>query len=111
MARSKTETAAYSLISDYVCLYKQRYGIPPIVNKYKEKWAMTSLVEDFGADEVLKTIQYYFHLNKQGHPLNWLYNNYSSVHSSRLEAERDAILREQQRRKTQELRAEYLNGI
>lgn len=111
MAKSKAEVAAYALISDYTCLYKQRYGIPPLVNKYKEKWAMTSLVEDFGPEEVNKTLEYYFRLGKEGHPLNWFFNNYSSLHSSRLESEKDAKIREEQRRKTQELRAEYLNGI
>lgn len=111
MAKSKNETAAYALISDYVCLYKNRYGITPLVNKYKEKWAMLSLVEDFGSEEVNKTINYYFNINKEGHPLNWFYNNFSTVHSSRLAAERDKELRAQQRKKTQELRAEYLNGL
>lgn len=111
MAKSKAETAAYTLISDYICLYKQRYGIPPLINKYKEKWAMISLVEDFGQEEVNKTLQYYFRLTKDGHPLNWFFNNYSSLHSSRLDSEKDAKIREEQRRRTQELRAEYLNGI
>lgn len=111
MARSKLETAAYALLSDYSCLYKQRYGIPPPVNKYKEKWAMISLVEDFGSEEVSKSLDYYFRLNKEGHPLNWFYNNYSTVHTSRIESERDKLLREEQRRKTIELRAEYLDGV
>lgn len=111
MARTKNETAAYALISDYVCLYKNRYGVPPLVNKYKEKWAMISLVEDFGAEEVGETISHYFNLNKEGHPLNWFYNNFSNIYSARIAAKKDEALREQQRKKTQELRAEYLNGL
>jgi hypothetical protein len=111
VAKSKIETAAYALISDYTCLYKQRYGIPPIINKYKEKWAMISLVEDFGPESVSNTLEYYFKLNKDGHPLNWFYNNYSTIHSSRIESEKDEERRVKQREVTRKLREEYLNGI
>ena len=72
---------------------------------------MISLVEDFGPEEVSKTLEYYFRLNKDGHPLNWFYNNFSNINSARIQAEKDSDIREKQRKKTLELRAEYLNGI
>jgi hypothetical protein len=50
-------------------------------------------------------------LTKDMHPLSWFVNNFSSLHISRIGAEKDAMLRSEQRRKTQELRAEYLNGV
>jgi len=111
VARSKQETSAYKLISEYTRLYKEKYSTAPMINKYREKWGMLSLVEDFDEDPVSKTLQYYFTLNKEGHSLPWFYNNFVSVHSSRLASEKDAIVRAAQRRKTAELRAEYLNGI
>lgn len=111
MARSKIETAAYALVSDYTCLYKAKYGVPPLINKYKEKWAMISLIEDFGTEEVLETLNYYFKLSKEGHPLAYFYNNFASIHNGRLSSERDAKIREEQRRVTQQLRAEYINGL
>lgn len=111
MARSKYEKTAFALLSDYVCLYKNRYGVPPLVNKYKEKWAMISLVEDFGAEDVANSLEYYFKTIKEGHPLNYFYNNFSSIHSSRISAERDNRIRAEQRKMTEKLRAEYFNGI
>jgi hypothetical protein len=45
------------------------------------------------------------------HPLGWFVNNFSTLHISRMNSEKDAMLRADQRKKTQELRAEYLNGV
>lgn len=111
MAASKTDKDAFSLLSEYIRLYKSRYASAPILNKYKEKWGMASLVEDFGREEVEKTLNYYFKINREGHSLPWFYNNFSTVHISRLSAEKDDKIRSAARQKTQELRAEYLNGV
>lgn len=111
MARSKYEKSAFALISDYICLYKNRYSVAPLVNKYKEKWAMISLIEDFGVEDVSETLEYYFKTTKDRHPLSYFYNNFSSIHSSRLSTEKDNRIRTEQRKMTQKLRAEYLNGI
>jgi|APGre2960657373_1045057.scaffolds.fasta_scaffold165380_1 hypothetical protein len=111
MARSNSDKEAYSLISEYTRLYREKYGISPTINKYKEKWAFLSLIEDFGYENIEQTLSYYFKLTKDMHPLSWFVNNFSSLHISRIGAEKDAMLRSEQRRKTQELRAEYLNGV
>lgn len=111
MAASKTNTDSYALLSQYIGMYRDKYGSSPVVNKYKEKWAMQSLIDDFGIDETSQTLTYYFKLTKEGHPLSWFFNNFSTIHTSRLNSERDAKIRAAAREKTQQLRAEYLNGI
>ena len=111
MAASKVDKEAFALISQYISLYRARYSSAPIINKYKEKWGMASLVEDFGKEEVSDTLTYYFKINREGHSLPWFYNNFSTIHISRLSAEKDDKIRAAAWQKTQELRAEYLNGI
>lgn len=112
MAASRTtDIESYALLSEYLKLYEFKYKKRPILNKYKEKWGMSSLIEDFGRDEVSKTLHYYFKINCDGHPLSRFYNNFSNLHSSRLNAERDDKIRAAARAKTQQLRAEYLNDI
>ena len=111
MATSKKDKDAYALLSEYIRLYKNRYHSDPVVNKYKEKWGMSSLVEDFGVDAVSDTLNYYFKINREGHSLPWFYNNFSTVHMSRLAAEKDDKIRAAAREKTRQLRAEYLNGV
>lgn len=111
MAASKADKDAYALISYYSKLYKDKYGRSITVNKYKEKWGMASLIEDFGREDVSFGLEYYFRLNREGHPLQWFYSNFSTVHNNRLAAEKDAMIREESRARTKELRAEYLNGL
>lgn len=111
MTKPSKDKDSYSLLSSYISLYRNKYGNSPIVNKYKEKWAMSSLIEDFGISGVQDTLDYYFKLNKEGHSLSWFFNNFSNIHSSRLSAERDAMIRKEQRVRTMEIRAEFINGV
>jgi len=111
VAASKLDKDSYSLLSEYSRLYQERYGSKPVVNKYKEKWAMNSLIEDFGKEEVLETLVYYFKLSKDRHPINWFYNNFSTIYNSRISIEKDDKIRSEARKKTQQLRAEYLNVV
>lgn len=111
MAVNKSDKDSYSLLSEYSKLYHAKYGQPPILNKYKEKWGMSSLVEDFGKEDVSRTLNYYFKINREGHSLPWFYNNFSNIHLSRLSAEKDDKIRAAVREKTRQLRAEYLNGL
>ena len=41
---------AYSLVSLFCVLYKEKYKKAPIVNKYREKWAMKDVVDSVGFD-------------------------------------------------------------
>jgi hypothetical protein len=111
VAANKSDKDAYSLLSEYSRLYQTRYSQSPVINKYKEKWGMSSLVEDFGKEGVSKTLLYYFKTNREGHSLSWFYNNFSNIHSSRLSSEKDAIIRREQRIKTMQIRAEFMNGV
>ena len=111
MATNKNDKPSYALISEYIALYRNKYGVTPMVNKYKEKWGMLSLIEDFGVEDVGHTLEYYFRLSKDMHPLPWFYNNFSSIHTSRLASEKDDNIRLETRKKMQQLRAEYLDGV
>lgn len=105
------DASIFAAIQHYIKLYEDRYNIRPIVNKHKEKWAMKSLIEDFGAEEVRKTLDYYFICSKDHHPLNWFYNNYETLNQSMNSFERDKKLREERRLETMKIRQEYINGI
>lgn len=100
------------MLSKYSSLYEGKYNKRPVVNKYKEKWAMKSLIEDFGEDEVYDTLYYYINKSsKEGHPLTWFYNNFDSLYNARKSAEKDFTERLERRNKMQQIRQEYINGI
>ena len=103
-------TAAYALLSYYAKLYKDRYGVSPTINKYKEKWAASSILEDYGKETSHKVLEYYFKMQKEGHPLNWFYNNFDVLLDRINESEKDQQLRKERRAQTALLRQEWLNG-
>ena len=102
--------AAFALLTYYAKKYEIRYGIKPTINKYKEKWAAASILNDYGKETAHKVIDYYFKLNKEGHPLNWLYNNFDNLYDAVKENEKDLELRKKRREETAKLRKEWLNG-
>lgn len=109
MTPDKAKTS-YIVLSEYSTLYEKKYKVKPNLNKYKEKWAIASLIEDYGSDTVFKMLEYYFVLSKEGHPLVWFYNNFDQLVKANKENEQDAKNRAERRAETARLRQEYLNG-
>lgn len=69
----------YVLLTDYINLYKERYGKAPRINKFREKWAMQDVIDSVGYDHAKELLTYYFKTNKLGHPLNFFYNNFDRM--------------------------------
>ena len=103
-------SAAFALLSHYSKLYYAKYGRQPNINKYKEKWAAFSIIEDYSKDTVYKVLEHYFKLNKEGHPLNWFFNNFDVLLNTIESEEKDLELRKKRREETARLRQEWLNG-
>lgn len=101
---------AFALLNHYSKLYKDRYGKAPQINKYKEKWAASSILEDYGQDQAFKVMDYYFTLSKEGHPLNYMFNNFDNIQSTMQSNIKDEEIRRQRRKETARLRQEWLDG-
>ena len=108
---AKSFTKAFELIATYQSLYQQKYNRPIQVNKYKEKWAASDLIEDFGFETVTNTLVYYFKTSKDNHPITWFYNNFDTLNDNRIAQEKDDILRAERRKQTQQIVMEYRNGV
>lgn len=102
--------AAYAFLSYYAKLYKELYGIAPTINKYKEKWAASSILDDYGKETAYKVLEYYFKMKKENHPLTWLYNNFDILLDRINDQNKDEELRKERRKQTALLRQEWLNG-
>jgi len=101
---------AFALLTYYSKKFQERYGKQPNINKYKEKWAASSMLEDCGFDEAKAIIDYYFTLSKEGHPLPWLFNNFDKLKDTIESNEEDNRLRAERRKQMAKLREEWLNG-
>lgn len=111
MTKADLDKISYSLLSKYSSLYKKKYGKSPNLNKYKEKWGMKSLIEDYGEDCVADILYYYFEKSsKDSHPLPWFFNNFDNLLDAKKSLSRDEILRSQRRAEMEKIRQEYLNG-
>lgn len=101
---------AFGMLGYFSNKWKTKYGKVLTINKYKEKWAMASLIEDFGEDQVEKAIDYYFTLTKDGHPLVWFYNNCDTLLKTLTEQARDDKLRAERREQMKKLKEEFYNA-
>ena len=80
---------AYGLVSLYIALYKNKYKKVPLVNKYRDKWAMQDVIDTVGYERARILMDYYFKCSKPGHPLNWFLYNFDKLDDTLLKSEQD----------------------
>lgn len=88
MADRKAQTANV-LLSLYLKLYKKKYGRAPVINRYKEKWAMMDVIESVGEVRAEELLTYYFKTGKTGHPLQWFFYNFENLDKTMKELAED----------------------
>ena len=90
----------------YQNLYKDKYGKPATLNKFREKWAMQDVIDSVGFDKANDLLHYYFTLEKSGHPLQFFYYNFDKMEQARIELQKDIetrrLLRESTKRMVEE---------
>jgi hypothetical protein len=79
----------YILMTLYQNLYKDRYNKPATINKFREKWAMQDVIDSVGLDKAIDLMNYYFSLDKFGHPLQFFYYNFDKMEQARIELQKD----------------------
>jgi len=79
----------YILMTLYQNLYKDRYNKPATINKFREKWAMQDVIDSVGFDKAIDLMNYYFSLDKFGHPLQFFYYNFYKIEQARTELQKD----------------------
>ena len=88
-----TNKEPYILLTIYMALYEQKYGKKPRINKYKEKWAMQDVLDSIGFDKAKDVLNYYFRTGKNGHPLNFFYNNFDRLEDMMMQINKDVANR------------------
>lgn len=88
-----TNKEPYILLTIYTALYEQKYGKKPRINKYKEKWAMQDVLDSIGFEDAKNVLNYYFRTGKNGHPLNFFYNNFDRLEDMMIQINKDVANR------------------
>lgn len=90
---------AHALLSHYIKLYTGKYNRAPVINRFKEKWAMIDVIDSVGGARAKELLEYYFRTTNPGHPLQWFFYNFDRLHENEQKEAED-------RRKRDKLRAE-----
>ena len=83
------EKEPYILISLYQSLYKDKYGKPPTMNNFREKWAMQDVIDSVGFDRAKELLVYYFKISKSGHPMQFFFFNFDKMDVMEKEIKKD----------------------
>lgn len=73
----------------YQNLFELKYNKRPQLNKFREKWAMQDVIDSVGFDKAKSLLEYYFTLEKSGHPLQFFYYNFDKMDQARIELQKD----------------------
>jgi hypothetical protein len=90
----------YILMTLYQNLYKEKYGKPITINRFREKWAMQDVIDSVGFDKAYDLLNYYFALGKVGHPIQYFFLNFDKIEKAKNELEADAEHRRKLRQAT-----------
>jgi hypothetical protein len=93
----------HALISFFCACYKTRYNKNPVLNRYRQKWAMVDVIDDIGYDRARKLIEYYFKLDKPNHSIDWFAFNFEKLDLALRQQEEDKTRRELIRAKTKSM--------
>lgn len=102
----KQDNRTYALLDLYALLFTDKYKRKPALNKYRDKWGFLDMIDSVGYERSVDITKYYFSLDRSGHPLNWLFNNFDKLDAelSARDADRQrrARLREQTAKRMEE---------
>jgi hypothetical protein len=93
----------YIMLTLYQNLYKQKYNTAPKINKFREKWAMQDVIDSVGLERAIEIIEYYFSLQKSGHPLNFFFYNFDKMEAAIIAIKKDKEARKALLEKTKTL--------
>lgn len=100
---NNTKSEPYRLVGEFARLYNEKYKKKIRINRYKYKWAMFDMIEDYGAPRVYEVMQYYFALNNNGHSIDFFVYNFDRLEKSMVELQKDREHRQRLREATKKM--------
>lgn len=103
LIESNTKSEPYRLVGEFARLYKEKHGRPIRINRYKYKWAMFDMIEDYGAARVYEVMRYYFDLSNGKHTIDFFVYNFDRLEKSMVELQKDREHRQRLREATKKM--------
>lgn len=102
-----------ALITLFVKSYGDKHHSDPVINRYKQKWGFQDMIEDIGYDGAQEAMEYFFGMKTPNHDVKTLLNNYERYYKVVKDLEKDKeerlILREQTRKRVEEMESNVNN--
>ncbi len=76
---AKQDTRPYQLIDLFVLVYQTKYGKKPTVNKYRDRWGFTDMIDSIGYERSVEVVKYFLSIDRPTHTLVWLFNNFDRL--------------------------------
>lgn len=91
-----------ALVTQFIKEFTEKYQHAPKLNRYKAKWGFQDMIADLGYERSQEVVSYYFRTMKQGHPVEFLHQNYEKIAAFHEEKKADEKRREELRRLTEQ---------
>jgi hypothetical protein len=96
---------AQALLTLFIGLYEDKYGVKPTLNRYRLKWGAVDFIDSVGYTEAKAIVEYYMTVSTN-HSFEYLLQSFDKIDTMRKERnsddERRARLREETRRRVEE---------
>jgi hypothetical protein len=97
---------AHKLMGEFQKCYRETYGKPLVLNRYKNKWNFKEVIDSVGYEEAFSAVKYYFKTeSSNGHSLNFFLNNFDRMlevqHAQEKDRERTRLLMKETRERVQ----------
>lgn len=109
-----TAKDCHTLTSYYTKLYKERYGVNPVVNRHSARWGFDSLLTDMSMTEAKGLLDFFFKTgNTKRHAIDWFLYNYEKLIEAQIKIKEDsehrATLRKESEQRAKEWREKHGN--
>jgi hypothetical protein len=93
----------YRLVGEFERLYREKYNRKPRINRYKYKWAMVDMIEDYGSSRIYEAMQYFFSVDRAEHTIDFFVYNFDRIEKTMTEIQKDREHRQKLREATKKM--------
>ncbi len=100
MAKTKNDMQLAALIIDlFVVCYKEKYRLPPVINRATGKFPIADILKDISYENLIELVKYYFKIDTK-HSFQDFTRTYHELVELKTETEKDALARKKTREET-----------
>lgn len=103
VSESNSRSEPYRILGEFTRLYKEKYGKPIRINRFKYKWAISDMIEDFTSARVYEVLLFYFSLSRVTHSIDFFVYNFDRIEKTMVELHKDREHRQRLREATKKM--------